>query len=370
MFARALLVTLQQAVRSIALLLFPLTFISLIAWATAGSATGNTSDPIRASLWLWLGAHQIHFNLSLAPAHVAGTLSALPLGAVVFPFLAARNGFRRSAEVLENSRAARIFFIFWYCIFATLFALISRSDSISADLFYTVGATLVITLLASLDYSSLRLSEFKFPLHSILFLISLSLLISGGSLAAHYKIVHDITVVDQPGWVGGAILLILQIAYLPNVALTSLSYFLGSGFTLGSSTLITPIDFTLHGIPAIPLMGGLPTGKHPLALIGIALVFIIIAINILRIRKFHERYRARHARAIVVGCFFTAALTLLAFLSSGELLTSHLDPVGPRYAYLTAYSGALWLIAIFLFISLPGFFSWLRNRKKLEVEEE
>jgi len=370
MFARALLVTLQQAVRSIALLLFPLTFISLIAWATAGSATGNTSDPIRTSLWLWLGAHLIHFNLSLAPAHVAGTLSVLPLGAVIFPFLAARNGFRRSAEVLENTRAARIFFTFWYSLIACLFALVSHSDSISADIYYTVGASILIALLGSFDYSSQRFREFKFPLFSALFLIAIALLASGGSLAAHHKIVHDITVVDQPGWIGGALLLVLQITYLPNVALSSLSYFLGSGFTLGQSTLITPTEFTLHGIPAIPLMGGLPTGKHPLALIGVGVIFIVIALNVLRVRKFHDHYKARHAHALLVSLFLTGTLTLWAYLASGGLLTSQLNPVGPRFTFLAAYFAGLCLVAVFIFISIPGIFSWIKNRRAIEVETE
>ena len=54
---RILLVTLQQALRSIVLTLFPISFIALVAWATAGSETGNTADPIRAAIWLWLGAH-------------------------------------------------------------------------------------------------------------------------------------------------------------------------------------------------------------------------------------------------------------------------------------------------------------------------
>ena len=60
---RILLVTIQQALRSVALTLFPLSFIALFAWSTAGSATGNTSDPIRAAIWLWLGSHLIPFEI-------------------------------------------------------------------------------------------------------------------------------------------------------------------------------------------------------------------------------------------------------------------------------------------------------------------
>ena len=56
MLQRVLAVSFAQVLRTIAILLLPLAFISLIAWATAGSTTGNTSDPMRAAVWLWLGA--------------------------------------------------------------------------------------------------------------------------------------------------------------------------------------------------------------------------------------------------------------------------------------------------------------------------
>ncbi len=72
MVQRVLAVTFAQALRSAGILLLPLAFITLIAWATAGSTTGTTSDPIRAALWIWLGAHHVHFDLSLSPTGVAG----------------------------------------------------------------------------------------------------------------------------------------------------------------------------------------------------------------------------------------------------------------------------------------------------------
>ena len=63
MIARALGVSFRQALRSVALTLFPLAFIALFAWASAGSTTGNTSDPVRASAWLYLGVHLIPFSI-------------------------------------------------------------------------------------------------------------------------------------------------------------------------------------------------------------------------------------------------------------------------------------------------------------------
>ena len=50
MVARRLYVTLQQVIRSVLIILFPLAFITLFAWATAGSTYGTTSDPMRAAV--------------------------------------------------------------------------------------------------------------------------------------------------------------------------------------------------------------------------------------------------------------------------------------------------------------------------------
>ena len=79
MVARALGVSFRQALRSVALTLFPLAFIALFSWATAGSTSGNTSDPIRASAWLYLGVHLIPFTVP------SGKLTLLPLLAVLYP---------------------------------------------------------------------------------------------------------------------------------------------------------------------------------------------------------------------------------------------------------------------------------------------
>ena len=67
MVSRVLLVTFRQALRSIVLSLLPITTITLIGWSLAGSQTGNTSDPLKASIWFWLATHLIPFNLNLAP---------------------------------------------------------------------------------------------------------------------------------------------------------------------------------------------------------------------------------------------------------------------------------------------------------------
>ena len=140
MMTRVLGAALPQVLRSVAWLLLPTSFVALLAWATAGSATGNTGDPLRAALWIWIGAHQIPFSLSLPPSGLEGYLSYLPLGALIFPVLAIRSGIARTIERLDNDSslvgAARAIFAIGYTLFALLASLFSKTESVKARLVF------------------------------------------------------------------------------------------------------------------------------------------------------------------------------------------------------------------------------------------
>lgn len=364
MLARALLISFQQALRSIALTLFPLAFIALFAWATAGSSTGNTTDPIRASIWLWLGAHLIPFNLYLPPSFDAGLLSLLPLGAAIFPFLAMRSGLARTAQALGKVRPARVFFTLWYLVFASLAILLSRTSDIKPSLIYGPIFVLLLALFAMINVKSSIFIPFRFSAHLFSGLLGLALIVYGISLASHFHIVKSLTIVLQPGWVGGVLLLLGQILYLPNLALYSLSYLIGFGFSVGAGTQISPTAFTINQIPAIPLLGGLPTGKHPLYLLALLLFTLAsIAISVAVLHRQQElRERIREFMVLILAG--SALLAVLSFISSGTLLTKALAPVGITIWQLPAAFAGAQITFLFLVLLVPTGISHLRNRMK------
>ena len=73
---------------------------------------------LRAAMWIWLGAHHVHFDLTLSPSGAAGYLSYLPLGGLVLPILALRSGFKRVITKLDgeysNLTGIRLFFSLFY----------------------------------------------------------------------------------------------------------------------------------------------------------------------------------------------------------------------------------------------------------------
>jgi hypothetical protein len=328
MVRRILLLSLQQAMRSVTLVLFPLAFISLFAWATAGSATGNTSDPVKAALWLWLGMHLVPFKLAIAPNYVSGALSYLPIGAAIFPFLAVRNSFRKLVSEVRQERAGRIFFLGWYGLFAAGISLISTSHGVKSNWYSASIFSLVIAGLATVNYQNPFLKFIKFPFYLLISLWGIGTLAVGFSLLAHFRIVKDLTVVIQPGWVGGALFLLIQLLYLPNLAISALSYLFGLGFSLGNQTHISPRDFSLHQIPAIPLVGALPTGKHPFLIYFLVIALALALLAIIKINQVGSGLVLRQITWLKVSAGVTILCSIMGFLDSGALITKQMDPVG------------------------------------------
>jgi hypothetical protein len=349
---RILLVTFQQALRSVALTVLPLSFIALFAWSTAGSATGNTSDPIRAALWIWLATHLIPFKLSLASGFSSGALTYLPLGAVIFPWLAIRNGFRRASEFLGNPRGARSLLVFWYVAIASAAALFSQSPNIKANLILTPIFVFLISLSATFEYNNLQFARLKFLGNSAVALLGLALIVLGASLILHFNIVKSLAIVIQPGIVGGILFSIIQLLYLPNLAIATLSYIFGAGFTIGIGTQVSPTTFNLNSLPAIPILGALPTSTRPLLQISLLIPILILSLNQIVIFKSFQDFKVRQSEVIKTLAPALIIIFLISYFAGGTLLTQDMDPVGVIWwklpALFAAISATLLVIGLYI----------------------
>jgi len=361
--SRILLIAFQQALRSVALILLPLSFIALFAWSTAGSATGNTSDPIRAAIWMWLGSHLVPFKLSLAAGFSSGALSYLPIGAAIFPWLAIRSGYKRASEFSNNQRGSRTFVVFFYTVIATLAAAFSQSENIKPDLILTPVFVLLLGLSATVNYQGSFFHKFKFITYAFISLLGLSTLAIGVSLVLHFEIVKSLAIVIQPGIMGGILFTILQLLYLPNFALAGLSYFFGPGFSLGLGTQISPLNLDLNSLPAIPLLGSLPTSEYPLLLIALIAPFLIVTLNQIKISLEYKEFKVRQSEILLSVIPILILITLFSFLAGGTLLTQDMHPVGVTWWKLPALFGAIQLITLIFGLYLPKLIKVIRSPK-------
>ena len=328
MFGRVLGTTLVQVVRSIAYVLLPTSFIALLAWATAGSATGNTGDPLRAALWIWLGAHQVPFDLLLPPANLAGHLSYLPMGAIVFPILAIRAGLIRTLDRLDHDTSlmplARGLFAVQYSAAVMLLSYFSSTTTIKPLWYMAPVFTLPLVLVTAATVGR-RLTFGQAALYGsrvIALLLGISSIILGVSIFTHLHMVKTLTTVLEPGILGGLLLLLLNILYIPNAVVATLGYFSGAGFAVGTGTIVAPWSFHLNSIPAFPLLGALPTGESLVSLIGIAAVIFTGALL--------ASWTVALSTRILVQSLLVAAVisAAIAFAGSGALITQSMSTVG------------------------------------------
>jgi len=328
MLTRVLGAALPQVLRSVAWLLLPTSFIALLAWATAGSATGNTGDPLRAALWIWIGAHSIPFDLSLPPSGLAGHLSYLPLGALIFPVLAIRSGVARTIERLDNDSslvgAARAAFAVGYTLFALAASFFSKTDSIRPVWYFAIIYVLPFTLLCAATVGRrVALGQgFLYGSRIIALLLGLSSIVFGILLLVNISMVKNLTTVLQPGIFGGFLLLLLNILYIPNAIVSTLAYFSGVGFAVGSGTLVSPTSFRLNNIPAMPLLGALPENKSLISLIG---VLVIVAAGALLVTWTISLDQKVLVQSLIVAVLLAA---FVGYSGSGALITDAMSAVG------------------------------------------
>ena len=377
-----LLVSFKQAVRSITLILLPLSFISLIAWATAGSSTGNTADPLRAALWFFLIAHHIPLDLSLSNNAISGALTYFPIGALLIPFLAIRSGYRKIIEeqgefAPRQKRLLIISLAFSYAAVGTTLSLFATGNTVSAP-FYLVFPILFIVAGLSAFLSSNLLPEhgIKFPWQRALkvsWIVLMALIGIGGlifslSLGWHFTTVLQLTQVIEPGIFGGLAFLAVQILYLPNFAIAALSYLAGSGVVIGNGSWLNPFVHRIDEIPAIPLLGGLPVHPHPY-LILLVLLFVAIGFLIARYGEGIYSDRVEQQRFYLATLGFIVVLTLfIARASSGELLSSNLSSVGPQWWLMPIMLTLEIALGIALRIYLPILINKIRESRNATKE--
>ena len=338
--ARPLIAGASEGVRAALSTFIPLALIVLIAWATAGSLSGAMSDALRGSFWVWLGAHHLTFSLALPPSGIAGQLSFLPLGALIFPFIAFRGALNRLHRQFDSTRALNakhrqaimgLFFSYTFIMIGA--SLGSRSADVHPRWWW--APVIVIALLAVAEFTLVVPSGNPSVLRDITrvsiivigVLLGIGALFYSFSLAFHFATVRDLYAVLDAGIIGGILLTALSILTLPNMAISALAYLLGSGFSIGTGTLISPGIHRIDGIPAFPLLGAIPNQTHPYLYLG-ALFGIGAGIFVMTISKRTSIGDLRFG-FVILPVTLTALIFALTWLSNGTLLGGSLSTIGP-----------------------------------------
>jgi Family of unknown function (DUF6350) len=325
---RVLSVSLSHAIRGAAFVLLPFAFIALVAWATAGSATGTTTDPIRGAAWIWLGSHHIPFSLALPPTGNPGYFSYLPWGAIALPFFAIRSTFNRSLDRLQgdfhDANGVRSIYSIFYTIIVTAIAYLTSSPTVQPQWYLAPIFAFFISITATLTCGP-RLpisASAVIATRIVAVIVGFFMVVIGVLIFTNFAQVKLLTTALQPGIFGGVLLLLLNILYLPNAAVALASYTAGSGFAVGAGTLVSPWWLHTDQLPVFPLLGILPTQRHPL-LIASAIFFIAIGALLV-----YWTLNSGIQRLLQSALFLAILIVIVSYLSSGSLMTTEMSAFG------------------------------------------
>lgn len=174
-------------------------------------------------------------------------------------------------------------------------------------------------------------------------LAGLSVMVATGALVAaiallwHRDQVAQLHTMLAPTTAGSVVLLLLQLAWLPNAVLWCSSWALGAGFSVGTGTIVSPAHTLTGMLPAIPLLGAIgPSGPGPVVselwMLSGVLAGIVAAVVVVRARPGHRAGRLDEDSLVggLAGVLTGLALWLLCAASNGDLGSVRLAGVGAR----------------------------------------
>ena len=327
-----------------------LILIVLIGWIAAPHAGVGLTGVLRTAALLWLIGHHVGFAL-----HGAGRIGMLPLGLVLLPgallWRAGRWVVRAGGvSLLRHVGYAALALAMPYGLIAGALALASRSAQEAPSAPQAVICGFLLALVAGglggaralAPWAQLTRLLPDRPRSVIIGMIgALGLLTVGGallgavSLGTHLGEFATLSRSLEPGAIGSVLLLVTQLAYLPNAILWAIAYTLGPGFAFGAGTMVTPTGAALGQLPAFPLLAALPPGTHatPAWLTFIVLVLPYVAgcaAGLLLVRAAPTpALEAAPLWGLACGAAAGGVLGILAAFSGGPLGNGRLAAVGP-----------------------------------------
>jgi hypothetical protein len=328
-----------------------LTVLVTAGWIAAPHVGLGLVGVVRTAAVLWLVAHHVTVQV-----HGAGRIGMLPLGLVALPgallWRAGRSVVRGyPVTELKHVVTAALAVAVPYAALAGALAFGSRSALAAASLPQALIASFLIAVVAS-GFGAARALGPSAQLGTLVSARTRSVLVgTAGSLAILGAVgamatalalagqLHKFSAVYQlldPGAVGSGLLLLAQLAYLPNAVIWAIAYMLGPGFAVGTGTVAAPTGSVLGPMPAFPLLAALPTGGHGagpgwLAAVMLAVPYlagIVAGVLVVRLAP-ASGLESAPIRGFCCGLLTGGVLGVGAAFAGGPLGDGRMTAVGP-----------------------------------------
>ncbi|WP_028270533.1 MULTISPECIES: cell division protein PerM [Arthrobacter] len=402
----------QAAVISALVVLAPIVAV----WATAGFQNNNFDALARLGGQAWLLIHGVPLHLTTVAGEAAaqpesGTLSLIPLGLTLIPFLLAWRAGRRLARASYTDQLWQALLGSWlvYAGFGMATGFVCRTDDVAIFLWFAglmplvpfglgmvvgarreagswsrlIGVDAVDWIARTSQHSrwagSYLGSAVKAGFVALMAAFTLSAALLAVDIFIHWDLVIAVYEGLDAGAMGGAVLTIAQLGFLPNLAIFALAWTSGSGFALGVGSHAGPLGTAVGPLPSIPVFAALPSG--PLDYGFVALVVPVLAGALagwwfLREGENHfdewlsikvrSRWFTASASTVVLGAIIGVAAGLmaggLAWMARGSAGIGRLTDIGPD-----PLGTSLWVAAEVAIGVVIGYAAgpWLERQQKL-----
>ena len=183
------------------------------------------------------------------------------------------------------------------------------------------------------------------------------------------RVIHLHQQIGATGW-GGFCLILLQLAWLPTMALWGTAWTMSPGFAFGTGTFVSPLGSHLGIVPALPVLGALPPNGplNPAACVWLAVpVVAAIVGGILVMRSLPEaEFEIGCGLGALSGLLSGLVLGALGSLSSGNLGDGRLSEVGT----IMPATGGCAVGVLTLVTMLCGFVIGLSRRLRSEESRQ
>ena len=402
----------QAAVISALVVLAPIVAV----WATAGFENNNFDALARLGGQAWLLIHGVPLHLTMVAGEAAaqpesGTLSLIPLGLTLIPFLLAWRAGRRLARASYTDQLWQALLGSWlvYAGFGMATGFVCRTDDVAIFLWFAglmplvpfglgmvvgarreagswsrlIGVDAVDWIARTSQHSrwagSYLGSAIKAGFVALMAAFSMSSALLAVDLFIHWDLVIAVYEGLDAGAMGGAVLTIAQLGFLPNLAVFALAWTSGSGFALGVGSQAGPLGTAVGPLPSIPVFAALPAGSLDYGFVALVVPILAGALAgwwFLREGENHfdewlsikvrARWFTASASTLVLGAIIGAAAGLmaggLAWIARGSAGIGRLTDIGPD-----PLSTSLWVAAEVAIGVVIGYAAgpWLERQQKL-----
>src|SRR6476661_4591999 len=267
-------------------------------WATAGFQNGQFEVLARLAGQSWLLVHGVPLELTgagPAPAAHGGSdvLNLIPLGLTLIPFLLAWRAGRRLARASYTDQLWQALLGSWlmYGAFGFATGFVCRTAEVGVSLWYAsivplipfaigmvigarreagswsrlIGVDAVAWLSRTSQHSrwagSYLGSAIKAGSVALMASLAMSAALLAVDLFIHWNLVVAVYEGLDAGAMGGGVLTIVQLGFLPNLVVFALAWISGAGFALGVGSLAGPLGTAVGPLPSVPVFAALPAGS-------------------------------------------------------------------------------------------------------------